>query len=123
MAGRINGQGSNWIRRTTRFAIYHRDGFRCVYCLSGAEDAHGSGLTLDHVVPGTSGGTNDPTNLVTCCGACNSAKKDRTPRQWYAYLRGRAVRTRVIAQRVRRHLQRPIDRVEGRRLVAMRRAA
>jgi hypothetical protein len=31
-------------------------------------------LTIDHVVPDTLGGSDDPTNLVTACSECNSGK-------------------------------------------------
>lgn len=52
MAARPNGQGSKWIRRAKRLAIYERDWFRCVYC--GEADA--SKLTLDHLVASEAGG-------------------------------------------------------------------
>lgn len=65
MAGRIAGQGSRWIQPSTRLAIYHRDGFACVYCGHGAED--GAVLSLDHVLACELGGSNEPTNLVTSC--------------------------------------------------------
>lgn len=38
MAQRIKNQGMNWIRLSTRMAIYHRDGFVCAYCGEGAEE-------------------------------------------------------------------------------------
>ena len=66
-------QGSNWIRRSTRLAIYDRDGFACVYCGAGAEH-EGVELGLDHVKPRELGGGNAPSNLVTCCGHCNVDK-------------------------------------------------
>lgn len=34
--------------------------------------------TLDHVVPRSCGGTNDPANLVSACHACNFGKDDFT---------------------------------------------
>lgn len=34
--------------------------------------------TLDHVVPKSKGGTNDRSNLVLACNACNNAKSDRS---------------------------------------------
>jgi hypothetical protein len=55
----------------TRFEIFKRDGFRCIYC--GATPLN-STLQVDHVVAVANGGGNDPANLVTSCGACNSGK-------------------------------------------------
>lgn len=40
--------------------------------------------TIDHVVPQHRGGTNDPSNLVSCCFSCNSKKGHRTPEEWAA---------------------------------------
>ncbi len=120
-AGRKAGQGSKWIRKTTRLAIYHRDGFCCVFCGQGSED--GVKLTLDHVIACENGGSNAPENLVTCCGRCNSSKQDITIRSWYVRLRTRGFDTKIISARVRRALCRPLDRAEGRRLEALRYAA
>jgi hypothetical protein len=55
----------------TRFEIFKRDGFRCIYC--GATPLNAT-LQVDHVVAVASGGTDDPANLVTSCGSCNSGK-------------------------------------------------
>ncbi len=54
-----------------RERIFHRDGFRCVYCgnVFEAED-----LTLDHVQPRVRGGDPSDGNLVTACQPCNTAK-------------------------------------------------
>ncbi len=120
-AGRKAGQGSKWIRKSTRLAIYSRDGVCCVWCSKGSED--GILLTLDHVVACENGGTNEPSNLVTACGACNSSKQAVTIRVWYARLRTWGYDTKVISARVRRSLRRPLDRAEGRRLLALRNAA
>lgn len=59
--------------RVNRSRIYRRDGGECVYCGSTKQ------LTLDHVIPKSKGGSNDWTNLVTCCHNCNVRKADRTP--------------------------------------------
>jgi len=49
----------------------------CVYCvLMPAE-------VIDHVVPVSLGGTNDPANLVGACERCNAEKGDRTPSEWF----------------------------------------
>jgi 5-methylcytosine-specific restriction endonuclease McrA len=119
MARRRN-QGSKWIRKTTRLAIYHRDGHRCVYC--GATDADGARLTLDHIVACelTETPDNSPANLVTCCLACNSAKQHLTLRGWLRYLRDvkgwTKSETTAAARRVRRLASKAIDRAAGRRL-------
>ncbi len=70
------GQGMNWITPKKRLAIYMRDGLACCYCGLGVEDE--VKLTLDHLRPYKSGGTNNETNLVTCCHACNSSRGARS---------------------------------------------
>lgn len=64
-------QGMNWIRQEKRLAIYIRDGLACAYCGATIEQTK---LTLDHLIPYSEGGSNDQTNLVTCCNSCNSRK-------------------------------------------------
>lgn len=59
--------------RRLRFEILKRDGFRCRYCGATAVE---SLLHVDHVVPEASGGTDDPTNLVSSCASCNLGKSD-----------------------------------------------
>lgn len=54
-----------------RFTILERDGFRCRYCGRGPEATE---LEVDHVLPVAAGGTNDPSNLVAACKACNRGK-------------------------------------------------
>lgn len=61
------------ISKRLRFEILRRDGYKCFYC-HNSED----GLTIDHVVPTTLGGTDDPENLVAACPACNSGKSSAT---------------------------------------------
>ncbi len=109
---------SSWIADSTRFAIYHRDGFACVYC--GAAKAEGAQLTLDHVIPrGRAGATNAPTNLVTCCMPCNAMRADRSVSAWVAFLQACGVPSEVVSsipERVTAQTGAAIDRVEGRRL-------
>ena len=76
---RDDWQGMNWCRQSTRLAIYLRDGLACAYCGTTVEE--GAQLSLDHLRPvSKSGGkpNNKPTNLITCCSRCNSAKGNRT---------------------------------------------
>ena len=57
------------IKPRLRFEIFRRDHHTCRYCFR-TEVA----LTIDHVVPSILGGSDAPTNLVTCCEECNSGK-------------------------------------------------
>lgn len=66
--------GSNWIRPQKREQIYRRDGYRCVYCLRDLAGVDAWDRQLDHLLPIGQGGTNDATNLVTCCSTCNYTK-------------------------------------------------
>jgi hypothetical protein len=50
----------------------------CAYC-----DAAGP-LTVDHLLPRISGGTDDGHNLVRACRSCNSSKGRRDLLLWYA---------------------------------------
>ena len=59
----------------TRFNLFLRDRFRCVYCGSGKE------LTFDHVVPRAQGGRTTWENVATACAPCNLRKGGRTPKQ------------------------------------------
>lgn len=59
----------------TRHQILERDGFKCVDC--GASPATGAVLEVDHTIPISKGGSNDPSNLRTLCSDCNRGKSDR----------------------------------------------
>lgn len=59
----------------TRFNLFLRDGFMCVYC--GSPDT----LTFDHVIPKRLGGATRWDNISAACSACNFKKGGRTPRQ------------------------------------------
>ena len=73
----MNKNGSKWIRRSTRLAIYLRDEFTCLYCSKYLGDSPKL-LTLDHVLPRSKDGRyNDVRNLATCCKNCNTIKADR----------------------------------------------
>jgi hypothetical protein len=39
-------------------------------------------VTIDHIVPYSRGGTNEPMNLMHSCSECNQAKGDRTLSEW-----------------------------------------
>lgn len=54
-----------------RFSIFERDNFTCQYCGKTPPDVM---LNVDHIVPVSKGGTDDPENLRTSCFECNSGK-------------------------------------------------
>ena len=56
-----------------RFEILKRDAFRCRYCGSNTLSAV---LEIDHVIPISGGGSDDPSNLLTACFTCKRAKSN-----------------------------------------------
>jgi len=64
------------LSRRLRFEVLRRDGHTCRYCGGAAPDAS---LTVDHVIPTTLGGGDEPSNLVTACTDCNAGKASIAP--------------------------------------------
>lgn len=64
------------ISKRLRYEILKRDEYACRYCGVRVPDVV---LTIDHVVPVTLGGTDDPSNLVACCKDCNAGKTSTSP--------------------------------------------
>jgi len=62
----------------SRKNILTRDGYVCQYC---GREFGSTDLTIDHIIPKVQGGSNEWTNVVACCRACNIRKGGRTPRQ------------------------------------------
>ncbi len=50
---------------------------RCYYCKAKLETWH-----ADHIVPLARGGSNDISNIVIACPACNMHKHDKPPHEW-----------------------------------------
>lgn len=107
MSGRKKGQGSKWIRKDKRLAIYLRDGMACVYCGETAEESKHP-MTLDHVLACELGGTNKESNLVTCCLSCNSSKRHLTLADWFTVLEARGVETADLAAKIQDHTGRSL---------------
>lgn len=109
-------QGMNWIRKTTRLAIYLRDGLACAYCGATLED--GARLSLDHIRPYSAGGSNKPSNLITCCGQCNSVRQDRS---WTAFAADVAAYLGIDAADITRHInncrRRKLDRKTANQII------
>lgn len=52
--------------------VFERDRWKCQYCgMDCSEWPYWTFLTIDHIIPKQQGGTNDSSNLVTACRACN----------------------------------------------------
>jgi len=65
----------------TRFNLFLRDGFECVYCASPDE------LTFDHLIPRRLGGKTTWQNIVAACSECNLKKGGRLPKDAHMYPR------------------------------------
>jgi len=65
--------------------ILVRDGFKCAYCGNGKER-----LTIDHIIPKSSGGRTTFENCVSSCKSCNNKKGGRTPSNARMYLKVKA---------------------------------
>lgn len=59
-----------------RFEVLRRDNYACRYCGAKAPFAE---LHVDHVVPRSRGGGDDPWNLTAACVDCNMAKGNGIP--------------------------------------------
>ena len=59
------GYGTGW--QKLRLQILRRDGGVCHWC-------GGPARSVDHVTPKVEGGSDDPSNLVAACTACNSRR-------------------------------------------------
>lgn len=111
----------NWIRPEKRLAIYLRDGLSCAYCGVAVEE--GAQLTLDHLQPHSLGGTNDATNLVTCCHRCNSSRGNRQVEEFasaVALYLDHGVEANAIVQHIAMTTARPLDLAAAKILIARR---
>lgn len=116
-----NWNGSKWCRPSTRLAIYLRDGMACVYCGATLED--GVQFQLDHVVPHSHGGSNDPSNLVTACSRCNASRGNRsipTFAEAVAEYLNHNIKAAYILRHVRNCRKRQLPREEARAILTRR---
>lgn len=51
---------------------------KCFWCGEKVGDTY----HVDHIVPLSRGGSNDPENLVIACPSCNCSKQDKLPSEW-----------------------------------------
>lgn len=62
----------------TKKNVLLRDNYKCGYCEKTIPYAT---ATVDHIVPKRQNGKSTWLNLVAACSACNSRKRDRTPKE------------------------------------------
>ena len=70
-------RGSQWWKRQLAKGVCHYCG-----CSTPSKE-----LTMDHIVPVSRGGKSTKGNVVPCCKACNTAKKQLLPIEWEEYLK------------------------------------
>lgn len=58
-----------------RRAIFRRDEYTCTYC---GHRGNARTLHVDHAIPRSRGGNDDPSNLTTACWQCNLQKGAKT---------------------------------------------
>jgi len=73
----------------SRRNVARRDHHTCQYC---GDQPGWEGITIDHVLPRSQGGTSTWMNCVAACAGCNARKADRTPEQAGMKLRRRPTR-------------------------------
>lgn len=69
-----NNKRSRHIPAKVRVSVLHRDGYKCIFCGYSAKQVQ---LEVDHILPFSKGGSNDPSNLQTLCINCNRGKGAR----------------------------------------------
>jgi len=69
-------RNSQWWKRKRSQGI-------CYYCNKSFPPKM---LTMDHIVPIARGGKSVKSNVIPCCKACNSKKKQMLPLEWTAYM-------------------------------------
>jgi 5-methylcytosine-specific restriction endonuclease McrA len=81
--------------------IYEKYHYTCVYCgFDGRPFDSWMQLSIDHILPKSMGGKDDPSNLVVACRACNSItsrmsfRKDQTPQEIVVEKRQRVLERR-----------------------------
>lgn len=74
-------RSGDWIDPGVRLSLYERDSWVCHLCGAPVDAAsHYNDVlapTLDHLVPRSRGGSDEPSNLLTAHRACNSSRGNR----------------------------------------------
>jgi hypothetical protein len=90
------------VRTQTRVLVLQRDGFRCRFCGTTADEAR---LQVDHVKPVAQGGTDTLDNLATLCDVCNAGKSDL----WLGDYAALIMKGAISQPPVRQEISPPLD--------------
>lgn len=83
--------------------VYARDCWCCLWCGKSLQQSlkdEGNPLVLDYAIPPSRGGTNHPSNLLTCCVRCKTVRRGRAMRVFAREVGGEEALCRI--QRARR---------------------
>ncbi len=69
-----------FIAVSVRQMVAERANWRCEYCQS-PENMAPQSFTLEHIVPSSQGGSDEPENLAYACQGCNGSKYVKTEAQ------------------------------------------
>ncbi len=69
------------VSQATRQKIWEKSHGRCWYCGKTEEP-----MSIDHIVPLSHGGKDNPNNLVPRCRSCNSRKKTKSLEEYREWL-------------------------------------
>jgi 5-methylcytosine-specific restriction endonuclease McrA len=83
-SSRPNRESLSKRNRTLRDFVHARDG-ACVYCRSKKN------LQVDHLVPRSRGGRDDPRQIVSCCRSCNCSRQAKPLLEWERYAMKRGI--------------------------------
>lgn len=106
-----------------RSEILERNGFTCRECGSGANEVDPTNpsrrirLHIDHEIPISQGGTDDPSNLRVLCSACNEGKSNLIPASESAKNLLARIRksSRSVQMEVYKHLKQQIEAPRAKR--------
>lgn len=76
------------ISKSFRRRLFGEDGYLCAHCVKVYE---GDNLHIDHIVPVSLLGADEPGNWVTLCAKCNLEKRDKFVRDYFLLFRKRKV--------------------------------
>ena len=84
-SARPNRESLSKRNRLLRDFVHARDG-ACAYCGSKKN------LQVDHLVPRSRGGRDDPRYIVSCCRSCNCSRQAKSMIRWTLYARKKGIR-------------------------------